>query len=92
MAGSFHFPLHEHHGKGDRHRSLSQEKSRAPAKYKDLKAFGKVDLILVTHGHMDHIGDLPELAKLTGATVVANHELARNLVSLGFLDGGRPSS
>ena len=62
---------------------------RAPAKYKDLKAFGKVDLILVTHGHHDHIMDLPELAKLTGATVVANHELARNLVSLGFLDGGK---
>ena len=62
---------------------------RAPAKYRDLKAFGKVDLILVTHGHADHITDLPELAKLTGATVVGNHELSLNLVSLGFLDGGK---
>jgi L-ascorbate metabolism protein UlaG (beta-lactamase superfamily) len=62
---------------------------RAPAKYKDLKALGKVDLILVTHGHGDHIADLPELAKLTGATVVGNHELALNLVSLGFLDGAK---
>jgi len=63
--------------------------SRTPTKYKDLKALGKVDLILVTHGHQDHIGDLPELAKLTGATVVGNTELANNLVSLGFLDGAK---
>jgi L-ascorbate metabolism protein UlaG (beta-lactamase superfamily) len=62
---------------------------QTPTKHKDLKALGKVDLILVTHGHIDHIGDLPELAKLTGAPVVANHELSRNLVSLGFLDGGK---
>jgi len=51
-----------------------------------------VDLILVTHGHIDHIGDLPELAKLTGATVVGNYELANNLVSLGFLDGAKTIS
>jgi len=62
---------------------------RAPAKYKDLEVLGKVDLILVTHGHIDHIGDLPELAKLTGATVVGNYELVNNLVSLGFLDGAK---
>ena len=35
---------------------------RTPAKYKDLAALAKVDLILVTHGHPDHISDLPELA------------------------------
>lgn len=62
---------------------------RTPAKYKNLKAIGKVDLILVTHAHPDHIGDLPELAKLTGATVVAQHELAHNLMSLGMLDGAK---
>ncbi|MEK6245547.1 MAG: metal-dependent hydrolase [Pseudomonadota bacterium] len=62
---------------------------RTPAKYKDLKALGKVDLILVTHGHGDHINDLPELAKITGATVVANFELTNNLVALGLLDGSK---
>src|SRR5215475_5355524 len=44
---------------------------RTPAKYKDLSALGKVDLILVTHGHGDHTRDLQELAHLTGAAVVA---------------------
>jgi L-ascorbate metabolism protein UlaG (beta-lactamase superfamily) len=63
--------------------------SRTPAQYKDLAKLGKVDLILVTHGHMDHVGDLPELAKLTGAIVVANHELGNNLIMAGVLDGSR---
>ena len=62
---------------------------RTPAKYKDLTALGKVDLILVTHGHRDHVHDVPELAKLTGATVVANQGLIHSLVALGLLDGSR---
>jgi len=57
-----------------------------PAKYKDLEALGKVDLILVTHGHRDHVEDLVELARLTGAIVVANWEYALQLVKLGLLD------
>src|SRR5262244_3507095 len=60
---------------------------RTPAKYKDLAALGKVDLILVTHGHRDHVHDLRELAQLTGAIVVANQGLTNNLVALGLLDG-----
>jgi L-ascorbate metabolism protein UlaG (beta-lactamase superfamily) len=62
---------------------------KAPAKYKDPKALGKVDLILVTHGHQDHIGDVPELARITGAPVVAVHELVLNLVALGLVDGSK---
>jgi L-ascorbate metabolism protein UlaG (beta-lactamase superfamily) len=38
---------------------------------------GKVDLILVTHGHGDHVGETVPLARKTGATVVAIHELAQ---------------
>ena len=36
---------------------------KTPAQYKNLDAFGKVDLILVTHGHFDHTADAPALAK-----------------------------
>ena len=68
---------------------LLKRNPKAPAKYKDLKNLGKVDLILVTHGHGDHISDLPELAKMTGATVVVNFELGNNLVALGMLDGSK---
>ena len=62
---------------------------RTPAKYKDLSALGKVDLILVTHGHGDHVRDLEELARLTGATVVGPYELATNFIALGWLDGSK---
>lgn len=57
-----------------------------PDKYKDLAAIGKVDLIVVTHGHIDHVDDLEELARLTDATVVANFELADQLTAIGAVD------
>jgi L-ascorbate metabolism protein UlaG (beta-lactamase superfamily) len=62
---------------------------KAPAEYRNLKALGKVDLILVTHGHGDHVGDLQELARLSGATVVTNWELGLNMISLGVLDSDK---
>lgn len=66
-----------------------QANPRTPAKYKDLRALGKVDLILVTHGHLDHTRDVGELASMTGATVVAPFELGNNLIALGVLDGSK---
>lgn len=35
-----------------------------------------VNYILVTHGHGDHVGDALAIAKRTGATIIANFELA----------------
>jgi L-ascorbate metabolism protein UlaG (beta-lactamase superfamily) len=58
---------------------------KTPDKYKDLASIGKVDLILVTHGHIDHTDDLEELAKLNDATVVANFELANQLSTIGAI-------
>lgn len=42
------------------------------------------DYILVTHGHGDHLGDTFVIAKRTGATVVANAEIADYLQSTGL--------
>ncbi len=38
-------------------------------------AVGKLDYILVSHGHSDHFADCVKLAKQTGATVVSTFEL-----------------
>jgi len=63
-----------------------KSKPNTPDKYRDLNALGKVDMILVTHGHSDHIADVSELAKLTGAKVVGNHELILQMTALGLLN------
>jgi L-ascorbate metabolism protein UlaG (beta-lactamase superfamily) len=42
--------------------------------------------ILLTHGHADHIGDTVEIAKRTGATVVAIVELANEVSASGVED------
>ncbi len=44
----------------------------APFKADELPA----DFILLTHGHGDHVGDTVAIAKRTGATVIANVEVA----------------
>jgi len=36
----------------------------------------EADFILVSHGHADHVGDTVDIARRTGATVIANYEIA----------------
>lgn len=47
-----------------------------------LAALPRVDYILLTHGHRDHVGDAVEIARRTQAILICNPELAANLVKL----------
>jgi len=47
---------------------------------KHLKELRKVDLILLTHAHGDHIGNSIEIAKETGAKLVATYDLGKAMV------------
>ena len=42
---------------------------KTPEQYRKLDALGKVDLVLVTHGHNDHINAAVELGRATGAEI-----------------------
>jgi L-ascorbate metabolism protein UlaG (beta-lactamase superfamily) len=51
----------------------------------ELAALKHVDLILVTHGHSDHVGDAVEIGKKTRAKLVATFDLADAMVKhLGY--------
>lgn len=56
-----------------------------PEEHKDLSKLGEVDLILVTHGHGDHIGDTPKLARMTDAKVGLNADMGHTFRTLGMV-------
>ncbi len=59
---------------------------KAPAVYKkDLSALGKVDFVLVTHGHVDHLGDAPDIAKLNNAILYGPADMITPLITLGLV-------
>ena len=47
-----------------------------PSSPESAKKIDKVDLMLVTHGHSDHTGDVVSIGRSTGAHVVAPFELS----------------
>ena len=58
---------------------------KTPDALKDLDKLGSVDLVLLTHGHGDHIGDTPEIAKRTGAKVALNSDMGQTFRALGLV-------
>jgi L-ascorbate metabolism protein UlaG (beta-lactamase superfamily) len=57
-----------------------------PPKYSKPASLGKIDAILISHGHSDHVGDVEAIARLTGAPVVCVFELGMYLGSKGMKD------
>jgi L-ascorbate metabolism protein UlaG (beta-lactamase superfamily) len=51
----------------------------------------EADVILLSHGHADHFGDTVDIAKRTGATVVAIVELANEIGEAGVEDVRDPN-
>ena len=58
---------------------------KTPEALKDLGALGQVDLILVTHGHGDHVGDTAKIAEMTGAKVGMNADMGQTFRTLGIV-------
>jgi len=58
---------------------------KTPPQYKNLDAVGKIDLILVTHGHGDHLGDAPALSKKHNVPLYGPAGLNQALTTLGIL-------
>ena len=53
----------------------------APA---NMKTVDKCDLMLITHGHFDHIGDALEIARATKPKIVTNYEISEWMASKGI--------
>jgi L-ascorbate metabolism protein UlaG (beta-lactamase superfamily) len=58
---------------------------KTPQDYKNLDKLGKVDVILITHGHGDHVGDVKDLAARTGAKVYGPAGLIATITELGWI-------
>jgi L-ascorbate metabolism protein UlaG (beta-lactamase superfamily) len=69
----------EHDGKTVLVDPYLSDNPKAAASAGDIAA----DAIFLTHGHFDHLGDTVDIAKRTGATVVAIMELAGELTESG---------
>jgi L-ascorbate metabolism protein UlaG (beta-lactamase superfamily) len=56
-----------------------------PPAFKPLDSFGRIDVLLVSHGHFDHIADAPALAQQYNVPLRAPGDLNQTLTTLGVL-------
>ena len=56
-----------------------------PPEFKNLEALGKIDVLLVSHGHTDHVADAPELSRLNNVPLYGPGDMNANMVALGIL-------
>jgi len=59
--------------------------TRLPQEFKDLDKLGKVDLVLVTHGHGDHLGDAMEISKTNNVPIWGPAGMNQMLATLGMM-------
>jgi len=55
-----------------------------PPEFSSAESLGRVDLILLSHGHDDHTSDVVAIARATGAPVVCIFELGQYLTDKGL--------
>jgi L-ascorbate metabolism protein UlaG (beta-lactamase superfamily) len=59
---------------------------KTPQPFKsDLSAVGNIDLLLVTHAHVDHLGDAPTLAKMYSTVLYGPADMVTPLITLGLI-------
>ncbi|AVA35261.1 L-ascorbate metabolism protein UlaG (beta-lactamase superfamily) [Cupriavidus metallidurans] len=58
---------------------------KTPPAFKQLSALGKVDMILLTHAHGDHLGDAPAIATTQHVPIWNGGGMGQQLVSLGLV-------
>src|SRR6266481_7060338 len=58
---------------------------KTPPKLKDLNKLGKIDLVLVTHAHEDHLGDAMEIAKKNNVPIWGPLGMNQTLLTLGLM-------
>jgi L-ascorbate metabolism protein UlaG (beta-lactamase superfamily) len=56
-----------------------------PPEYRRLDQFGRIDALLVSHGHFDHMADAPALAEMYKVPVRAPGDLNQTAMTLGVL-------
>lgn len=56
-----------------------------PPEYKTLENLGRVDVLLVSHGHLDHFADAPAIALMNKVKMYAPGDLNQTAALLGIL-------